>query len=946
MYISLYDGGFTSFNKINVGFSENFVWDKTTDTAENINFILRQESEPSISINQWAVLSEDNFLTYDSNGFPLNHRQYLVAKINLQQNKTKSYWIVKLALKENIEITNGYINQTLGFTNQVEKTVDEVTEVVTYTKEPYNVYTALKRLLSVIPINSDDLTILGRDDGESLLHKIDIYDKEFLESIGFNDDTFNFGDIYTILFKVGDYLDRTPVIYFDCLGSGQNGFPVQTSYISDVSVNVYYDYLIANMNTDFEFNRNDSPFALSGLTCKSYFDLSIGKSYYMLLEDNGLIKYTLNSVESGTGSVAEILHFSTYVYRSYENVDATLIDGKYKLRFERKDGYDKDELVYDDLVLNAIDITKEQTTENYADSIISEVDNLTTDNTNTFPTVNFWIAPQYDEEVRDTTSGGTDQRGKWFIQTPSLIKRVERISKMTMYYELTGVETFSRTTTDINSEYILEEQEYKASELYETNKNDLVHYEEGSNKIYINSYYYLDDNSTAIYFVEYQPLITTSMQYGNGYATSVNQSDSQTESFKIGSYLKSYISGMSKYDISILKKYTNFEDFKDLIGSRVIKDNEEYMITRLSYQNANNVYYVAMQLNKDNLRRNINIQANRQIKTNRAIEYSNLKDRRDRLTDTINISTSSLSYSTKFLTNKLLLLSALIPTQVASNTVQLVYYTPKSTLQRTTDRVAGIDSKVYNFSNNFIVTPTKQLNYKQIQYNIVVDDNAVAGYIKTAGTSSSTGFEDVNKQYPVIYTDPFGEVQKLNLVFTYLDNSSYADSTNVSEWQRTVLLYENALAYPTVATFTYGGSTNNELLLGNSLFSIDNINYIKDMVEKLNISIIFNIEGNTNLIPCTKLYELSRLMQSSDTHTLKIYGFDTKKNENDLLSDELFSGSVTSTYDSYKISLSFTGQDYENLKSVIITTDSDEKLLIINSPNLTDVENGQIDIYY
>jgi hypothetical protein len=72
-----------------------------------------------------------------------------------------------------------------------------------------------------------------------------------------------------------------------------------------------------------------------------------------------------------------------------------------------------------------------------------------------------------------------------------------------------------------------------------------------------------------------------------------------------------------------------------------------------------------------------------------------------------------------------------------------------------------------------------------------------------------------------------------------------------------------------------------------------------------------------------------------------------KQAENDIISSPMYDLSATSTYDSEKITISFSAEEYDGkLKSIIITTNNYKKLLIINNPSETDVSNGFINIYY
>lgn len=838
---------------VEVGHEGNFVYDKTTDNAK-VNFY--SATKPNIKINQWAFLghftSSATTLTYDESGLPLNHEQYIVAKFEKQKQKNGK-WFSTLALIEPIEAMRGVITETLSFTNQIEKTVNESGVDVTYKKDRYNCLTALERVLKVTPANNDL--------AKSWWARINILDSDWLETIPFDDDTFTAGDLFTILFKFDDIVDRTPVLYFD-------------------------------------------------------------------MTNLGAVK-------------------------------------KYLLKFERKDGFDKNEIDYDELTSGNIGLAESDSIDTYATGVVSEVDNLASNKAIKFPSVNMWGVPEINIDEREVPSGDTT-KGSWYIKTPYNIKKINIIKKLHMKGDYqadtfdpttTIYETYlERTNTDIAPEFILEKQNYLASELISSNKDSLFWFEEGTNKVYINEYYSNTDTTTSIYYIEFEPLIENALQFGNNdYQVSINQNDSQVESFKYTKFLENYLKGMNKADVVFTKVYYNFNDFKDLIGSLVIKNDEQYIISNVSYKNANQLYIVAFQLNKSNLRRSANVKASEQIRANKAIDYKNLKDRRSRYVDFIKIDKTSGVESAEYIINKLPFLSALIPTQISENLCpQIALFRVKSTLTKS-------DNTTYNFEKEYLLNFAKIVNKGQIEYSIKIQDNAQIGtrkitYSKNNSTSSGyyiSSFGDVKEQIPLIYTDPFGEGQTIDYIFSSIDaeefntlpvpeNTRYPFEYEGPEYSRTIKMYRIMANLPSV-TWQYRQS-----ILNNAAFEITNINKFKDMLEIENDNFIFNVgSDNNDIIVCQPLLELSRLIEPNDTHTLRVLAFMKKQAENDIISSPMYDLSATSTYDSEKITISFSAEEYDGkLKSIIITTNDYKKLLIINNPSETDVSNGFINIYY
>ena len=66
-----------------------------------------------------------------------------------------------------------------------------------------------------------------------------------------------------------------------------------------------------------------------------------------------------------------------------------------------------------------------------------------------------------------------------------------------------------------------------------------------------------------------------------------------------------------------------------------------------------------------------------------------------------------------------------------------------------------------------------------------------------------------------------------------------------------------------------------------------------------------------DIIVCQSLLELSRLIEPNDTHTLRVLAFMEKHAENDIISSPMYDLSATSTYDSEKITINFSAEEYE-----------------------------------
>lgn len=204
----------SNFLKLHAGFDVNFVLDKTTDSA-NISFIVQDEPE-YLQINMWVALfinSNKSDFEFYKDGTPKNHEQFIVG--GYQYYKTLAGYEVTMKLIEPIERFRGVLGETLSYTNQTSKVQDDIT----YIKEHYNYYTALKRWLQVTPANTDNIS---RDsdnkdsNGIAWWNRITILDKDFLSGLPFADNTLNELSLYDLLLDVYDSgTGRTPVAYFD-----------------------------------------------------------------------------------------------------------------------------------------------------------------------------------------------------------------------------------------------------------------------------------------------------------------------------------------------------------------------------------------------------------------------------------------------------------------------------------------------------------------------------------------------------------------------------------------------------------------------------------------------------------------------------------------------------------------------------------------------------------
>ena len=218
LQIFLRDLGRWSIRKrLHVGYEEHWKLDKTTDSAKNIEINVTGAEEPPFGIGDWVRIlyidNETDPATYNTDGTPDNHSQYIIGGIKKTYDATTNIWTCGMELLEPIERARGIMGETLTYTNQTSKIYNDVT----YVKEPYNHLTALERWLKVTPANCDTYEE-GYDPHKNIswYNRIKILDKDFLEKIPFADTTYNELSLYNVLLDNFDSsAGRTPVLYFD-----------------------------------------------------------------------------------------------------------------------------------------------------------------------------------------------------------------------------------------------------------------------------------------------------------------------------------------------------------------------------------------------------------------------------------------------------------------------------------------------------------------------------------------------------------------------------------------------------------------------------------------------------------------------------------------------------------------------------------------------------------
>lgn len=683
------------------------------------------------------------------------------------------------------------------------------------------------------------------------------------------------------------------------------------------------------------------------------------------LNELSLYNLLMDNYDSSTGKTP-VMYFDI---NPATDLPYNLTRDEYILKFERQDGFDKTVLDYDILVTNTKDLTLTKEWDNYATGLITNAENISASSVIEYPAQSLYAVPEVNADKRVTTTYTTGG-DNWVIRFPQNIKRITKLSKLSITGKYTETEgggrataTLIRANTAIATNNVYEKKQYLALEIDPTEDNTVFWYEEGENLLHIKEYSYVADGMTAMYYIEYIPLPSCCLMVGNNeYVQQINQSSSQIDAQKYAAFMNNYLKGMNKADIIFEKHYTEYSDFENHIGSVVKSANKTFMITQVGYKNRGYTYDAVYQLNENHFRKSMNYTASQQIRTNTAIATNNIKDRKTAIKQVVNLGlTSQAQEGNQFLVNKMIVLSALIPQVVDSKYYpQTALFEGNSKLYTNSALTTSVDFPIIRLANI-----AKFQFGNQVNLNVKYFDNADAGKSKIAGVGNITdtvppyrmvfGFLDVKSQTPTLYTDPFGEVQTADIYLTSIDNGALTDCNYPgaayngeleSEFERTEYVYNTMANLPNVYSDRISG------LISNACAFVDNQVLLKHQLEAFNENIIIEVNSD-DMIICKDLLGLSRLLNQSDTHTsLSIKFFTVNKSENDDITTGLHSQrtvtAITEGVGYYRFAIAI--EVLTGATSLIVLTNNLDKLLIIN--NLSDtikaniITNNYLDIYY
>lgn len=616
----------------------------------------------------------------------------------------------------------------------------------------------------------------------------------------------------------------------------------------------------------------------------------------------------------------------------------------YILDFERQDGFDRESIDYSDLIAEHNEIIINKSDENFTDGLVSNYDNLSLENASIYVSEDLWAVPEINNN--DRVLEGYDvnsEKGIWVIKTPHNIKKIISLKRLSIDTEMddttTGFASLKRKTEDITN-LVLEKKQYLASEKYDT--RDVIWFEEGTNIIHLNDYYFYDkaeqgltgimyDQKLKLYRVEYQPLVSGRYDLGKDYQTPINQVDSQIDSGRFGDYLKDYFASMNKADIIVQKTVNNFADIKE-VGTRVIDGNRNYIITNVSIQNRAYDYEVIYQLNENHIRKSDLIVAPQEIRKDIAIGIDATKERKSMLNLKLKLGLNSINNNwgnnNIFKQRIVSILNISVIFNIAGEIAKLdISSTLTNENGETTpyniSRLCEIAR--YNIGNTFC-------------FNMRYFDNAEAGKKKELNKSKHISSVDiyhiggVKNQLPILYTDPFGELEKLNINLinieaedlTDIDASGAGASAPINKISETQDAISPLVNYPTT-----DGLENIEY---KSVLTLNDINYYKDMLDTFNYTIGVTVEADKNVILCKNFFKNNSSMKKpiESEQVAKIKTYDRNLTENDYkTATETQSSDITYTNLSDSI-LTIRFDELNTPKCFVLVDGNDEPIIIVN----------------
>lgn len=581
---------------------------------------------------------------------------------------------------------------------------------------------------------------------------------------------------------------------------------------------------------------------------------------------------------------------------AYFDIDATtnlpnnVERDEYLLKFIRQDGLDKPVLEWGELTENkgngevCSGIMKREDGANYATGLVANITNLSPNLPVTFPAQGVYVSPSaLNDDVRDTTTPNYDKKGTgyWVLRLPFKIKNVKRLFELEIGNKDVGTNERYDLRYYGTARNIMERSQKIA--ITDIKDESIDYFEEGDNCIYLCNYQYRKHdvyNTSVIYYVEYEPLVDARVLIGDSeYVQQVNQTSSQVDSERFGKFMTDYLAGMAKADYTIQRTTEKPQDYIDLIGSRVRRDEKVFMITNISIRNRNFQFDVFFQLNENHVRKNMSYQAPQSIRSNTAIQYSNIQDRKTVIRDKVICSLdAAMAISPTRLQQKykIAVFNALLPHSIFQDVNPDLpgnYYPQFVNIENTFEQTGA-----QQFSTN--ISPF--LIGNNICYNMQFPSNAISG-IELIIDDEYFDFGRVKGQIPKLYTDLFGEVKKtgIEIISAKADIPVDGDTANIVWGTSTEREFNNAK--DTVYDSTKIGTEF--LTAQNVVIKIPSINLQKDMLEMYNITYMLEV-GGQDIYVYPEMLKYARLLnQTIVSDKLHFIGYDGYDGTGDVIAE-------------------------------------------------------------
>ncbi len=531
------------------------------------------------------------------------------------------------------------------------------------------------------------------------------------------------------------------------------------------------------------------------------------------------------------------LYFNpNYVYGSTDEEEKEFL-----LYFEPKINRDRRISMADVLNKDAkiLGYSESNTQNKNAGTVTCECENVKATNGVWYPAKGQFIAPTGSESEFKVTSSSD-----YSIKLPCAIEKVNTVK--TVKIVLNDEDLYLTYTYDYQC---FEYKEWLT--LNETERNQTPYFVEGSNEIQIKHWDifkgFLNSKISCLFSINYVPKINMklSSEVSNGYEERINQVDSVLDSKLFGDYIRDYSQANCNCDVYLILMVDNYEDI--IPSGTVIEDEsngKKYVVDKVNAIKSQSVYKVYYMLSIDTDKRSEIVGASNlkkivSIDSDKA--YNRLENISERkiLCSLSPSETSSGELNLKYIKKMNVLFENLIKSYETEET-----YFPSIALCK----MSFAEYKhVYNYGDYMTMTEkSPDPKYIWFSLNKTVCGTSLVFNIKSLNNRNMQiggglmTWQDTSYNLFRRFTDEFGEIEKVSIVFTnyFIDESI----DNIVSW--------NEKTTPNTADKNdlnkiSDGILNFPVLTDSSVYTereqtasivINNYEILKDTYEKLNIT--------------------------------------------------------------------------------------------------------------